>query len=226
MLIGNLPSIIFDQFLQIVEKLSQHACFVFNKCDFDFRVYEKMHHRLLDVLYVVEDECKRQHEVVATIDITNICLDYLTSCKWVAYLERIAVQFVHDICPPKIAVVKQSKPCCRQEPPRCELLPCKHVTTVIKKKIPIVPREECEVIIQDCCECVPECPLAPPCVKKQVIVQYEQEKPHKCCGKTVYEKPNHKRHDFAQHKGTTDYNHHVWNKQCHCKTGCPGVKAH
>lgn len=221
-MVNNLPQIIFDQFLQIVEKLSACACFEFSYCDFDYRVYERVHHKLLDVYYVVQDECKRQSEIVVTIDITNICLEYLTHCKWVDYLEKLANEFIHDICPKRIFVVKEEKQKCRNQTPCWSPFPCKKITTVIRKKIPIVQPETCEVIIQNDCECVPECKIVPEPIKKQIVVKYEKEKPPKCCGRTVYEQPNNKKHDWGNCRGNVDYNDHIWSKKCNCKTGCGG----
>lgn len=227
MLLANLPSIIFDQFMQMVEKASQGACFEFDRCNFTFTVVEESSHTLLNVFYAVTDRCFNQKNIVATIDITGICLSYLTSCKWVQYLTRIANQFVYDICPPIIRVVpQQNSNKCRVPPASCNLLPCKHEINVVKTTVPIIPKEKVEFVVSNCSSCVPRCEVAPPCVNKKYIIRYEQEKPSGCCGRTTYVQPTTSRHQFAEKIGSVDYNDHVWNEQCKCTTGCSSVKAY
>lgn len=222
---ANLVQMIFEQFLEIVERLSKNACFNFNECDFDYRVRELARHRLLDVIYVIEDKCGRRRDVLVTIDITSICIEDLISCKWVDYLEKIAREFVHDICPKKLIVVRDEIKGCRPQPPICAPFPCKTVTTIIRKK-PFIPKEECEVIIEKDCECVEKC-VREPCVpKRQVIVRFENERPWKCGDHDqLVVEPAQKHHDFNTHKGNPDFNHHVWRKCCSgakqsCCTGC------
>lgn len=222
---ANLVQMIFEQFLDIVEVLSKKSCFKFDECDFDFRVRELLNHRLLDVIYVIEDKCGRRRDVLVTIDITSICIDDLISCKWVDYLEKLAHEFIHDICPKKLVIVKDVQQKCREEPPRWEPFPCKTVTTIIRKK-PIIHKPECEVIIEDKCdECIEVCKREPCIPKKQIVIRYENDKKWKCGDHDhLVEKPHQKRHDFNKHKGNTDYNHHLWRpccvdkkkKDCHC----------
>lgn len=215
---SNTAKIIFDQFLEIVEKFSKKSCFEFNECDFDFRVRDVYSNKLMDVVYVWFDQCRRRHDVVVTIDITNICVSDLTSCKWVEYLEKLAREFICDICPKRIVIVKDEPKKCRTEPPRWCPMPCRHITTVIKKKIPIKKEPECEIIIEEDCECIPEC-VREPCVPKQeIIIKYTNEKPWKCgdVSRLVVE-PEKNSHEWGTFKGNTDYNSHIWNKKC-CDT--------
>lgn len=220
---ANVVEIIFDQFLEIVERLSKHACFEFDECAFKYRVREAVHHRLLDVLYVARDKCGRERDVIATIDITGICFDYLTTCKWIQYLERIAKEFIHDICPPKYAVVKDNSRKCREEPPRCDLLPCRHVTTVIHKKKPPKVKREPEIIIEKECVCVPECKREPCIPKRTIVIREELEKRHKCGDFSVPVKEYKNKHEFGHYKGNIDHNNHQWNDCKSCKPRCTGL---
>lgn len=211
---NNVVQVIFDQFLGIVERLSKKACFEFNECDFDYRVRDMVTYRLLDVIYVICDKCGRRRDVIVTIDITNICFEYLTTCKWVEYLEKLAHEFISDICPKKMVIVKEEPKKCRPQPPTWKPFPCNNVVTVIRKKEPIVEEPECEVIVEKECECVPEC-VREPCVpKQQVIIKYENEKPFKCGVPTFLIEEKEKDHDFQTLKGNKDYNNHIWGKCC------------
>lgn len=211
---NNLPQLIFEQFLEIVERSSKNACFEFDECDFNFRVRDLVNHRIMNVVYIVEDKCGRRHDVFATIDITSICVEDLTSCKWVAYLEKIAREFINDICPSKLVIIKDEPRKCRPQPPRWEPFPCGIVTTVIRKRKPIVTVPECEVIIEKECECVPICKRVPCTPKQQIVIKYDNELiPHQCGDFTMLEESPNK-HDYKVYKGTQDFNDHIWKKCC------------
>lgn len=218
----NLVETIFEQFLDIVEKKSRKSCYEFDECDFNFRVIEAVKHKLLIVLFEREDKCCRRHEVTATIDITNICFEDLTSCDWIAYLKKIAVEFVNDICPKKFVIVKDKPKKCRERPHVCEPFPCKTITTVIKKRVPPKVEEECKVIFEEPCPCGPKCKRVHCPPKKEIIIQLEDEKPWKCGDHTVFvdEHKDVKHHDFGEHKGHKDWNHHLWHKKCDEKKDC------
>lgn len=183
---NNLVQLIYDQFLEIVEKQSKHSCFKFKECDFDYRVHVSSGYRVIDVKYVSVDKCERKHEVIITIDYTNICFKDLTSCQWIKYLEKLAHELINEICPKKFTFVKDEPRKCRPQPPKWEPLPCKKVTTVIYKKPSPPPEPECEVIIEKECECVPICKHKPCVQKKQVIIRYKKEKSCRC-QKFVYD---------------------------------------
>ncbi|AGC01754.1 hypothetical protein H012_gp711 [Acanthamoeba polyphaga moumouvirus] len=218
---NNLAQLIFDQFLEIVEKFAERSCFDFDECDFRYRVREQVNHRLIDVLYEVKDKCGRPRDVYATIDFTSICLEDLVTCKWVEYLEKIAKEFVCDICPKKLAIVKQEPKKCRPQLPKWEPFPCKTVTTVIRKKVPVKVEPECHVIIKDDCECAPICERAPCVPKQEIIIQYEPESSCRCGSNLVLVEPKHEKHSFKNYKGHPDYNHHEWNGNAgHKKAGC------
>ena len=211
---NNLVQIIFEQFLEIVQQFSKKACFCFNECDFDYRVRELANHRLLDVIYVVQDNCGRRRDVIITIDITNICLDSLISCKWVNYLETLAREFISNICPKKFIVMKHETRKCRPQPPKWQPFPCRNIT-VIRKKRPCLPPPEIEVIVEKPNRCIPQC-IREPCIPKQEItIIYEPEVRPKCGEATfLVNEPKQKRHDWNVHKGTTDFNDHIWRPCC------------
>lgn len=213
---NNLVNVIFNQFLGIVEKISKKACFEFDECDFDYRVRELAGHRLIDVIYVVEDKCGRRHDVVATIDFTNICFEDLTNSEWKTYLNRLAVEFVNNICPKKYEIPLDEKRKCRPQPPAWTPLPCNNITTVIHKRKIVTPEPECEVIIENECECVPLCKRKTCSEPKHTyVVKYITEKPWKCGDVTsVVKDPIEKLHDFHELNGNPDYNNHKWRSCC------------
>lgn len=214
----DLAQIIFDQFVEMVIRFAKKFPCTFGECDFDYRVRESVGHRLVDVLYVTKDNCCRTKNVIASIDFTGICIEYLISCKWVNYLERIAREFLSDICPKKLAVVPDHPKKCREEPPLWEPFPCKVVTTIINKKPFIPQKEECEIIIQKDCECVPDCDRLPCVPKKQIIIKHVDVKP-RCCGDNFrLVKPKNEK--FATCRGNTDYNNHIFKQCCAKKCDC------
>lgn len=215
----NLVKVIFEQFLDIVERKAKKTCYEFDECDFNYRVVEAAKHKLLIVIFEHEDQCGRREDVTATVDITNICFEDLTSCDWIAYLEKIATEYVNDICPKKFAIVKETPRPCRERPVCFQPAACRTVTTIIKKRPP-PPEEECEVIIEQPCPCLPKCERVPCVPKKEIIIQFENEKLPKCGGNTVLVNNEPKEHEFGSYKGNPDFNSHKWNRCCKKKTGC------
>lgn len=212
---SNLVQLIFNQFLEIVERLAKHACFVFDECEFDYRVREMIGHKLLDVIYIVEDKCGRRRDVLVVIDITNICYEDLVTCKWVEYLEKLAKEFVDDICPKKYVIVKDEVKKCRPQPPRWTPFPCSNVTTVIhrRKHVPVEP--ECEVVVERECECVPLCKREHCVPSEKIVIKYDKVTPWKCGDYSVLvEEPQVNKHDFNVYKGHQDYNNHLWKPCC------------
>ncbi len=218
---NSVVQIIFDQFLDIVERLSKKSCFIFDYCRFEFRVREAVQHKLLDVIYIGEDRCCRRRDVIITIDITNICTEDLITCKWVNYLEKLAKEFIADICPKRLIVVKEDLKKCRPQPPVWKPFPCKKITTVIHKIKPIHKEPECEVVYEKQCECVKKCKREPCVPKHEIIIKYQTEKPWKCGDASFLVEDKHKdwkNHkgdaEYADFKGNKDYNDHVWPKCC------------
>jgi hypothetical protein len=213
---NNLVQLIFEQFIEIVLRLSKKTRCDFDECDFDFRVRELVGHRLIDVIFIIEDKCGRRNDVIITIDFTNICFEDLTTCRWVDYLEKLAHEFINDICPKKFIIIREQSPKkCRPQPPKWEPMPCRNITTVIRKRKPIPKEPECEIIIEKECECVPICVREPCIPKHHVIIKQEIEKPFRCGDFSILvEEPNEKEHDFKSHKGNKDFNHHHWKSCC------------
>ncbi|AAV50985.1 hypothetical protein [Acanthamoeba castellanii mimivirus] len=216
---NNLVQLIFDQFIEILEDLAakDEWCFDFNKCDFDFRVRELVNHRLLDVKYTIKDECGRPRDVIQEIDITGICYEDLTTCKWVDYLTKLAVEYINNICPPRYIIIKEEPKKCRPQLPEWNPFPCKRTTTIYRRQKPVEKKPECEVIFEKGCECLPSCEREVPVPKEQIFIKYEPV-PAKCCERTVLVRsPEQNRHSFGVHKGNIDYNNHVWPKCCQSK---------
>lgn len=220
---SDLVNVIFNQFVSIVERFAKKSCFEFNECDFDYHVREAVGHRLIDVVYVVEDKCGRRHDVIATIDYTNICFEDLTSPEWKDYLSKIAIEFVNDICPKKYEIPSTHKRKCRTEPPHWEPLPCGIITTVIKKQVIPEPEPDYEVVIENECACVPICKRTT-CTgpKQQYVIKYVTESPWKCGDvtqvvdddKKYHHKEQDRPHYFSDNKGHPDFNNHKWKSCC------------
>jgi len=213
---NNLAQIVFDQFLGLVEKFAKHSCFEFDPCSFDYTINYAVRHTLLEVIYTACDCCNRTKTTIATIDITNICPNYLVTCKWVNYLETIAQEYVYDICPKKWVLVKEEHKKCRNQPQHCKPFPCK-ITTVVTEQ----PPHECDLseseeVIEEfvCAPCKPCCKREPCPTKKQLIIRHQPAQ-WLCGDFTVpVQKPAAKDHDFGSHKGLPDFNDHKWNKAC------------
>ena len=216
---SHLVQTIYDQYLEIIRKISKKACFEFDECSFNYRLREAAHHTLIEVVYEYKDCCGRHKYVTSTIDITNICYEDLTTCKWVQYLQRLAAEFVNDICPKKFIIKEETKRC-RQEPKCWEPFACTKTTTVIKKIKPIVHEPECEVIIEEECPC--QCKREPCVPKEKVIIKHCPERT-KCGERLFLVDDKKKEHDYHKARGVTDYNDHQWNKPC-CK-GKPKCSA-
>lgn len=215
---NNLVKLIFEQFLEIVERCTYKSCIKFDECFFDYRVRELVGHRLIDVIYVVEEKCGRRRDAIVSIDFTNICYEDLTTCKWVQYLEKIAREFIEEICPKKVAIIREEPKKCRKQPPKWNPLPCCDTTTIIRKNKIVHPEPECEVIVEKECECVPLCERKINPKKHKVIIKYQDEKPWKCGDVSVLvESEKEPKHYFDCCKGNIDYNNHKWRKCCSTK---------
>lgn len=178
----KLVELIFNQFIDTVDRLSKNCDL--DRCDFNYRVREMGNSRFIDVVYVSKDECHRRRSVEETIDITNICFDDVTKCTWVHYIEKLAATFVENVCPVRLTVVKDHVRKCREQPPCWEPFPCRNTTTIIRREEPVCHVQECEIIIENACECIPVCPKRQPCCPKQhVIIRHEPSEPI-CCSQS------------------------------------------
>lgn len=218
---NSLAKLIFEQFLQIVEKIvDKKGCIKFNECDFDFRVRELVTHRLIDVVYTSEGRCGKFNNIIVTIDFTNICLEDLVTCKWISYLKTLAKEFVCDICPKKLAIIRDKPKKCKKQPPKWKPFPCKHVITIIKEERPETKDQKPKVIVEKECECVPVCERVPCVPQKQIIIKKITKKPYNCGDYSVLVEKQFKKHDWNSFKDHVDYNSHIWNNFCNCNKKC------
>ena len=215
---SNLPSTVFRQFLEYVEKYLARTCCKFDECQFDFRVRNKGANTVLDILFINYDECKRRHDILTYIDITNICFQDLTTCDWVDYLKTLAREFVARICPPEIDIIPLHNPC-RKEPPRFCCFPITRTTIITKHVPPPCPKPETEVFVERSCECAPKCDHNICPEDHKLIIRYKNEKRQKCGEAHCYTKKVPE-HDWRAKNGIIDYNDHIWNKPCHCRKPC------
>lgn len=209
----NMGQLIFDQFIEIVLRLSKKLECHIDECDFDFVVRDDACHHFIDVIFLGKDKCGRCRDINIIIDTTNIsCLD-LHSPKWLVYLEKLARQLLNEICPRRMLVMPERLNQCRPQPPHWKPFPCKVTTTIIKKLKPVPPKPKCNVIVKEECECIPECKRVPCVPDHEVIIKYEKQKKN-CCGDVTFldrdERPNH---DFAERDEQKDFNNHIW-KPC------------
>ena len=211
---NNLVQLIFDQFIDILLNISNRRHCKVDECDFEYKVRELNKYRLIDIIYVFRGKCEKHYKVSISIDFTNICKDDLITCQWVDYLTKLAIEFVEDICPKKLVIVREEHQKCRQQPPKWEPLPCKNITTIIRKKKPKIEKPECEVTIEKECECVPICKRKPCVPKQHIIIKYQKDKKWRCGDHDQLVVDNKKPHDFKNHKGKKDYNDHEWNTCC------------
>lgn len=221
---NNLAQIIFDQFYEILEKKSHNYCCDFTVCDFEYRQHQFPNHSVLDVIYIDKDECQRRRDVGVTIDITGICLEDLTRPKWVRYLKKQAHEFLEDICPKRIVIVKEKNETCRKETPCWSPFPCKTITTVVERIKPIEKVHKPKIVIKQECACVPECRREKCEPKRVIVVKKHQEPTTKCGNNLVLVKSNEPKHDWGFYKGNRDYNNHKW-KGC-CGSSNQEVAAH
>lgn len=172
----NLYKTIFQQFLQILEKQLERRCCGFDECKFIYFVREKKNFKLLDIFYENEESCGRQIKISTTIDITNICFNYLSSQQWIKYLKNIAKYFASNICPSKIIIPLCEMDTCRTEPKRCKLIPCNNITIINDCIEPKCEYVKCNTIIQKQCICNYEC-----CDDKNKRKELIIIKSRKCC---------------------------------------------
>lgn len=187
----KLAQIVFDQFVEITIKQSQHECPCddIEECCFDYTVRKSGNHTLLDVVYRWENCCGKCREASVTIDITGICIDDLGDCNWLRYLRELANELLSEICTGKYTVIKEECKKCRPQPPRWEPIPCK-ITTVVCKPHPVVCPEIEHEVIEEVTPCVPCCKRVPCLPKHETIIK--RSAPEWKCGD--YSVPVHHEH--------------------------------
>lgn len=210
---NNLLQLIFDQFIDLVIEVGRKTHCCVDRCAFDFRLHEIANSRMLQVIYLGKDECCRQRDICIRIDITNICLHDLTTCKWVNYLTKMAVEFSRDICPVRMVIIRDDPRPCRKQPERWEPLPCANVTTIVRRELPPQPEPECEVVIENNCECIPVCRRERCVPKNKVVIRYDTTVPSVCGDYTVLAKDK-PCCPFNSLKGNMDFNNHNWKPCC------------
>ena len=212
----NLFELIFNQFVDMVVECAakKKACKVDN-CDFNWRVHDRTGTRVMEIVYLYSDECKRQHNITTIIDITNICTEDLVSCSWIDYITKIARDYVCSICPTRLTIVKEDLPKCREEYPKWQPFVTRTTTTITRQHCVEPVYSEPEVIIDPGCPCVETCEREPCPSRDRVIIKYKEDK-NNCCGCTQLKTPS--RQKYGSWKDNTDYNNHQWGSRSTVKT--------
>lgn len=164
----NLVEFIYDNFIQVVERVAKHKRCCIDECSFEYKIRKSCHHDLIEVIYVRRDSCDRCIEVSTIIDYTNICFEYLLTSKWAQYIKSIAKEFVKDICPKKFIIVFEEEKKCRPQLPIWKPH-CGVKTTTICCKEEIIEKPKIIFIRQKKCECAPIC-KPHKCPKKHYII--------------------------------------------------------
>ena len=188
---ADLTKIIFNQFIEILAGLGAETCCCFDECDFDYRLREVCAQKSLDIKYTRKDHCCREHTSVTSLDITNICLEDLTSCEWGQYVEGVAKDFIDVVCPKNFVLIKNENKGCRKPPAVWSPSPCHNTTTVVRKCEPIQHCEKVQVVYQQDCECIEQCVREPCRASNKIIVKLDKPcKPWACgdCTHLVHEK--------------------------------------
>ena len=168
----KLVHVIAKQFLKIVKKRwYDKCCEKFKKCSFEYHSQE--HYHVIVVEHKKSDKCDRIIRTIAKIDHTNICIDDLTSEKWLNYLEEIAYDFVDNICPRKIVIVKKKEKKCKVPPPVVGPFPCKKVTVVYRKVPHKKKRNKKKKVIEQCQKCIKKCDHKKRKCEKIKVIKYE-----------------------------------------------------
>jgi len=191
----NLVEIIFNQFLDYVEKLAHKKyCREINRCDFNYKTNETKFLQLIEVFTKAYDECNRCREVFIVIDYTSICFDQLPTKKWKQYLKKLAAEFLTELYEITVfKLPKEYKNKCREEPEWCRFpTQCTTVITKICKPKKIKPKYE--IVIENRCECIPVCKREKCEPPRKLIFRCAPERidccaPPKveCCGNNYYQ---------------------------------------
>ena len=176
---SKLSATIFNQFLSIVDALNTSNC-VIDQCGFSHQTVKHNNYTTLNISYKYVDSCDRCFEILVVIDITNICFQDLPSCKWVNYLENIAEEFLHNVCPKECVVVYPEKSC-RKSPPVWEPFPCTETRYVIQEDV-IPECHEPTIVRTKVCKCEDPCPRHELKTKKKTIIINRVVYPERNCG--------------------------------------------
>ena len=177
----NIASIIFKQFVGIIQNLPEACRVAMDDCAFDYRVQTCGASRHLEIEHTTIDKCVRRNSRQISLDYTNICYDDLVDNDWIQYLTTMARMLLDKICPKPVNVMPFCKQECRVEPPRWTPMPCKNITIVTRNIKPVEHKVHPTVVIEQECECVSVCKRDVCLPEKQVIIRYVNEPSKKCC---------------------------------------------
>ena len=188
---NRVAQIIFTQILDTIERLAPSGCSI-DRCHFDYSLSGSQGNTLV-LTHIVSDNCGRVREFSIQVDITRICIEDLTTCSWVDYINSKALEMIEYLCAPEIHVVPKHPKKCRERHPVWTPTPCKTTTYVTKVQCCPEPEPECEVIVEEECSCIEKC-VRKPCVPKHsLVIRNCQEQPsHNCCPTVLV--PNHQEH--------------------------------
>lgn len=204
---NNLTQVIFDQFLDVVLDAAKKTCPGLDKCAFNYCIKPA---NTMNIIYTSTDECCRSFNTTTVLDITNICYGDLTSDKWIGYLYQVANILIADICPKKYVFTKVNNVECPPDPPKWTPYPTKLTTTIIKPVCPPPDDDDCEVINEVSCECIPSCPRVFNSTPRKILIKEVTPPVPFCCGQGFTSLASDGKKQFGIHKGNVDYNNHQW----------------
>lgn len=205
---SNLYQVIFEQFLDILQQASKRSCPDFDRCAFNYTLVPPAS---MNIIYVYRDECCRPRNIVTTIDVANICYNDLCQSKWIEYLTRTATNYVYEICPKKYVIPVCTSQICPDDPPKWTPYPTKLTTTVIQEVCPEPEPEECIVVNETICPCLPICPRKFNSTPRQYVVKKVAARPNFVCGEGFTSLVEETREKYNDYKGVLDYNSHAWS---------------
>ena len=147
---SNLAEVIFEQFIEIVKRLSHRYCTHIKTCDVHYTTTDINNILLIELCYEIKTRCSTKN-VHAVINYTSICCDDLTTKSWRTYLKGIAKDFLSKIVGCDDCEIPPPEKKCRPRQVPCKLPKTKCVT--IEPCIcPPVPRPTpCKKIIKCTC---------------------------------------------------------------------------
>ena len=175
---NNLVEIIFNQFLDILEKVANKKyCIDIDKCDYNYHIRNLAKVQLIDVITKVKGRCRTVKTVGITIDYTSICLEHLPTKKWKQYLKKLALELLCEIIEDKVFIIpgKEYKKKCREQPKWCAF-PTQCTTVITKKCKPKKVEPKCKIIFENRCECIPVCKRVKIQPERKIIVRCAPQK--------------------------------------------------
>lgn len=195
---NNLVEIIFNQFLDILDKVANKKyCVDIDKCDYDFHERNSFKVQLIDVFTRVKGRCGSHKTVGITIDYTSICLEHLPTKKWKQYLKKLAHDLLAQIIEDKTFIIpeKEHKKKCRKQPKWCAF-PTQCTTVITKRCEPKVVKPKCKVVFEKRCECIPVCKREKIQPKRKILIR---------CAPPVSKHCKKRRHDSDSDSDNDDW---------------------